>query len=79
MSKNGVYKPTKGETTKAGHRFDYSQGHRVTVTGRDGGRYLGTVDHLVKKKTGGFVVVNLGDKKTPNLQSFRPVNVEARK
>lgn len=79
-----VAKTLKAPAVK--HRVDYKIGTRVKITRRDGSEAKGyTVDDpdrsspsatcVRETPTGHFIVVNIGDKKNPEIVVMRPAKV----
>jgi hypothetical protein len=59
------------------HRADYKADTRVKFTNRMGAVFNArTTGNIVKKQTGAFVEINVGDKKNPVLKMARPAQLK---
>lgn len=69
--------PAKKAPAKPAHRADYKADSRVKFTSRTGAVHPArTTGKIVRKKTGPFIEVNLGDKKMPILRWARPAQLK---
>lgn len=69
---------TKKPAAKApAHRADYKADSRVKFTNRLGEVIAArTTGNIVKKQTGAFVEINVGNKKNPVLKMARPAQLK---
>jgi hypothetical protein len=65
------------KTAAPTHRTDYKADTRVKFTSRTGAVLSArTTGNIVKKQTGPFIEINVGDKKSPVLKMARPAQLK---